>query len=65
MSAFAVALNQLKEGKFLARTSWPGITYVYFDGTTFFYSHLGYDSIWQPSHSDLLAEDWEEVVPTR
>lgn len=59
------AISLMRKGKFVARRAWPGITYIYLDGEIIKYSHLGIDSVWTPSHIDLLKTDWKEVIPER
>lgn len=55
----------LKEGKYIKREAWPGITYIFLQGEVIIFSHLGIDHTWAPSHLDILGEDWIEVVPDR
>lgn len=59
------AVKALKDGVYMARRKWPGITYILLDGEIINYSHLGIDSPWIPTHPDLLATDWYEVIPDR
>lgn len=55
----------LKDKKYLRRAPWPDITYIFLDGDIIMYSHLGIDTVYTPSHQDILGEDWQEVVPDR
>lgn len=57
----------IKAGKYAARPGnphWDERTYIYLDGDIIIYSSRGYDYTWTPSHPDLLADDWIEVIPT-
>lgn len=65
MNDIGAAVQAMKQGKYLTRSAWPGITYVYLDGEIFKYSNLGIDSVWMPSNLDLLATDWEITTPSR
>lgn len=59
------ALELLNQGGYLRRDAWPGITYIFKDGEVLFYSHLGIDKLWTPTHADLLANDWSDIIPDR
>lgn len=65
MNDFAWALASMKNGQYLRRDSWPGITYVFLAGEVFMRSNLGVDKPWAVSHLDLLAEDWQTTIPDR
>lgn len=59
------AVAKLKDKRCMARQAWPDITYVYLFGEVIMYSHMGIESVWGPSHLDLLNDDWIEVIPGR
>lgn len=64
---FGNALTPLRAGRFLARSNnpnWDERTYIYLNGDIFIYVSRGYEYTWVPAHPDLLADDWEEVIPT-
>lgn len=62
---FGDALELIKMGRFLNRPVWGHRVYVFLpkwsDVVTI--SHNGYDSIWHIPHVDLLADDWQEIIP--
>ena len=62
---FGTVIKHLEDNKYMARRAWPNITYIFLDGEIIKYSHLGIDSVWTPSHQDLLKSDWYEVIPER
>jgi len=59
MCGFDVALLAIKAGKTVRRSSWK--QGVYYNAK---YDKIGCDSVewtfftWEPTHADLLAEDW-------
>lgn len=59
------ALKLAKDNRYVARREWPNLTYIYLRGGDIMYSHLGIDSVWVPSHRDLLRTDWMEIIPER
>lgn len=67
---FSDALNRLKEAHFLTRKTWKGrnifISLRQSHENSFItspYLYIGIDAVtripWEPSQSDLFAEDWE------
>lgn len=59
------AISLMLKGKYVARRKWPERTYIFLDGDVIKYSSLGIDSLWQPSHQDLLKSDYKEIIPER
>lgn len=57
------AIDKLKTGRFVGRPAWGHRCYLWLDQDILMYSSNGYDSPWQPPHADLLADDWDEVIP--
>lgn len=57
------AIDAMRDRRFVARPHWGHRCYVFLNGEIFMYSQNGYESTWMPSHPDLLAEDWTEVIP--
>jgi hypothetical protein len=59
------AIKLLKDKRFVARREWPNLTYLYLRGEDIMYSSLGIDTLWVPSHRDLLRNDYKEIIPER
>lgn len=59
------ALKLIQDRKYVARREWPNLTYLYLRGEDIMYSALGIDTLWVPSHRDLLRTDWKEIIPER
>ena len=61
------AIDSIKNGRYVSRPSWGHRVYLLLDkgADVITYSHNGYDDPWTPAHIDLLANDWEEVIPHR
>jgi hypothetical protein len=59
------AIELMREGRFVARQDWGHRVYVFMRPHVdyFTYSHNGSDTVWVPPHLDLLADDWQEVIP--
>jgi hypothetical protein len=55
------AINAIEGNGYGRRLSWPNNDYIYKFGEVIMYYSLGIDSVWVPSHLDLLALDWMEV----
>lgn len=62
---FGEALELIKTGRFLNRPVWGHRVYVFLEpgADIITISHNGYDSPWNPPHPDLLADDWQEIIP--
>lgn len=58
------AIEEMKGGRFYARPLWGHRVYLYLDGDVIQLSSNGYDSPWQAPHPDLMADDWEERIPS-
>lgn len=62
---FGDALAIVQSGKCAARApAWDERTYIFLNGDIIIYASRGYEYTWTPSHPDLLADDWQEVLPT-
>lgn len=57
------ALDNIRDGRFVARQGWGERVYIYLAGDLIMYSANGWDSVWEPPHPDLLASDWQEIIP--
>jgi hypothetical protein len=57
------ALTSISNRGFVARPKWGHRCYLFMDGDIIMYSSNGFDSPWQAPHPDLLAEDWEDIIP--
>lgn len=62
---FGHALELIKTGRFVNRPVWGHRVYLFSapDSEVITVSHNGYDSVWTPSHQDLFADDWQEIIP--
>ncbi|HXK19942.1 MAG TPA: MW1434 family type I TA system toxin [Polyangiaceae bacterium] len=60
---FGDAVRALKEGKRVARASWPKMVLQFTDGQVLRDrdGNSGKKDYWLPSQNDVLAEDWEIV----
>lgn len=58
----ALTLIQLPN-RYVARPEWGHRCYLLLAADIIMFSHNGYDTPWMPSHLDLFATDWEEVIP--